>query len=98
MRSLLLVREGRWEPVGRVLPPRSTGRVLVAPPRRARKSFGLFRGAKQRLGLVDAFLLLGLGVGIRDNARASLDIHHGVFDQRGAQHDAAVELAGGREI
>src|SRR5215470_16429695 len=71
---------------------------LLPPPRRARKSFGLFRGAEQRLGLVDAFLLLEFGVGIGDDAGASLDVHHAVLDQRRAQHDAAVELARGGEI
>src|SRR5262249_8705039 len=71
---------------------------LLSPPRRARKSFGLFRGAEQRFGLVDAFLLLELGVGIGDDAGAGLDIHHAVFDQRRAQHDAAVELTRGGEI
>src|SRR5262249_48197303 len=34
------------------------GSSLLSPPRCVRKSFGLFRGAEQRLGLVDAFLLL----------------------------------------
>src|SRR6516225_6030800 len=71
---------------------------LLSPPRRARKAFGLFRGAEQRFGLVDAFLLLALGVGIGDDAGAGLDIHHAVLDQRRTQHDAAVELACGGEI
>src|SRR5262249_23797517 len=71
---------------------------LLSPPRLARKSFGLFPGAEQRFGLVDAFLLLELGVGIGDDAGAGLDIHHAVLDQRRAQHDAAVELARGGEI
>src|SRR5262249_1334743 len=74
------------------------GSALFSPPRCVRKSFGLFRGAEQRLGLVHAFLLLELGVGIGDDAGAGLDIHHAVLDQRRTQHDAAVELARGREI
>src|SRR2546422_5840798 len=81
-----------------VVPGPTRASSLLSPPRRARKSFGLFRGAEQRLGLVDAFLLLGFGVGIGDDASAGLDIHHAVLDQRRAQHDAAVELARGGEI
>src|SRR5262245_14740924 len=64
-----------------VMPGSTRASSLLSPPRRARKSFGLFCGAEQRLGLVDAFLLLELGVGIGDNASASLDIHHAVLDQ-----------------
>src|SRR5712691_11491854 len=58
----------------------------------------LLGGAEQRLGLVDAFLLLGFRIGIGDDAGAGLDVHGAVLDQRRAQHDAAVELAGDREI
>src|SRR5882672_10472866 len=42
--------------------------ILLPPSRRAREALGLLRGAEQRLGLVDAFLLLGLGIGIGDDA------------------------------
>src|SRR4029450_13890730 len=73
-------------------------RASLSSPRRARKSFGFFRGAEQRFGLVDAFLRLELGVGIGDDAGAGLGMHHAVLDQRRAQHDAAVELARGGEI
>src|SRR5262249_56862 len=58
----------------------------------------LLGGAKQRLGLVYAFLLLGGGIGIGDDAGAGLHVDRAVLDQRGAQHDAGVHLAGGGEI
>src|SRR5258708_14993297 len=71
---------------------------LLSSSRGAREPLGFLGGTEQRLGLVDAFLLLGLGIGIGDDAGASLDIHRAVLDQRRAQHDAAVELARSREI
>src|SRR5262249_5590156 len=43
-----------------VMPGPTRASWLLSPPRRTRKSFGLFRGAEQRFGLVDAFLLLEL--------------------------------------
>src|SRR5262245_37427641 len=76
----------------------SSLRALLCPPRRTREAFGLLRGAEQRFGLVHAFLLLGLGIGVGDDAGARLHVHLAVLDQRRAQHDAAVELAGGGEI
>src|SRR5215471_14915376 len=57
-----------------------------------------FSSAEQRLGLVDAFLLLERGIGVGDNAGPGLHVHDAVLDQGGAQHDAGVHLAGGREI
>src|ERR1700730_14119610 len=72
--------------------------ILLPAPCRAGEALGFLGGAEQRLGLVDAFLLLGLRIGIGDDAGAGLHVHHAVLDQRGAHHDAAVELAGGGEI
>src|SRR4051794_6668665 len=71
---------------------------LLAAPGGAGKSFGLLRRAEQRLGFVDTFLLLGLGIGIGDDPSTGLDIHHAILDQGGPQDDAAVELAGGGEV
>src|SRR5262249_36887138 len=76
----------------------TTGGMLLPAARRAREPLRLLGRAEQRLGLVDALLLLGLGIGIGDDAGAGLHVHGAVLDQRGAQHDAAVELAGGGEI
>src|SRR3989304_5864517 len=59
---------------------------------------GLLGGAKERLSLVDAFLLLRGRVGIGNDAGPCLHIHAAVLDERGAQHDANVEVAGGGEI
>src|SRR5215208_5693092 len=64
----------------------------------AGKASRFFSGAKERLSLVDAFLLLGLRIGVRNDARAGLHIHDAVFYQGGTQHDAGVHLAGGGEI
>src|SRR5262249_22048917 len=75
----------------------STARLLP-PARRAGEALGLLGGAEQGLGLVDAFLLLGFGVGIGDDAGAGLHVHGAVLDQGGTQDDAAVELASGGEI
>src|SRR5215468_6333035 len=61
----------------------------------AGEALRLLGGAEQRLGLVDAFLLLGLRIGIGDDAGAGLHVHRAVLDQRGAQHDAAVHVARG---
>src|SRR5439155_17948262 len=49
---------------------------LLPAPRRSRETACLLGGAEQRLGLVDAFLLLGLRVGIGDDAGAGLHVHH----------------------
>src|SRR4029453_9227862 len=81
-----------------IMPGPTRASWLLSPPRRARKAFGLLRGAEQCFGLVDTFLLLELWVGIGDDAGAGLDIHHAVLDQCRAQHDATVELARGGEI
>src|SRR5216684_2199657 len=78
--------------------PRATGILSLPAPRRAGEPLRLLGRAEQRLGLVDAFLLLGLRIGVGDDAGAGLHVHYAVLDQRGAQHDAAVELAGGGEI
>ncbi len=74
------------------------GYGLLPPSRGAGEALGFFRRAEQRLGLVDAFLLLGLRIGIRHDAGAGLHVHGAVLDQRGAQDDAAVELAGRGKI
>src|SRR4051812_23699526 len=70
----------------------------LSPSGRAREAARLFGGAEQSLGLVDAFLLLGFRIGIRDDAGAGLDVHRAVLDQRGAQHDGGVHPASGGEI
>src|SRR5215471_8953119 len=57
------------------------------------KTLRFFGGAEQRLGLVDALLLLRLGIGVGYDTCACLHIHHAVLDQGRAQDDAAVELA-----
>src|SRR5262252_1124708 len=46
---------------------------------RTGETLGLLRGAEQRLGLVDAFLLLGLRIGIGDDAGARLHVHRAVL-------------------
>src|SRR5215813_12957420 len=80
------------------LPPVSEAIALLSPLRGAGEAARLLCGAEQGLGLVDAFLLLEARVGIRHDAGAGLHIEHAVLDQRGAQRDAGVHLAGGREI
>src|SRR3954466_8948888 len=64
--------------------------MSLPSPGCARKAAGLFGGTEQSLGFVDAFLLLGLWIGIGDDAGAGLHVHHAVFDQRGTQHDGGV--------
>src|ERR1041385_84932 len=76
----------------------SAGSWLLAAFGRAGKSPRLFGSAEQRLGLVDAFLLLERRITVSDDAGAGLHIHGAVLDQRGAQHDAGIHLAGRREI
>src|SRR6185437_12323888 len=49
--------------------------LLLPAPRRAREAAGLFGGAEQGLGLVDAFLLLGFRIGVGDDAGAGLHVH-----------------------
>src|ERR1700704_3404254 len=61
----------------------------------AREALGFLGGAEQRLGLVHAFLLLGLRIGIGNDAGAGLHIHGAVLDERGAQHDRGVHVARG---
>src|SRR5262249_40658147 len=51
---------------------------------RTGETSGLLGSAEQRLGFVDALLLLRLRIGIGDNAGAGLDIHPAVLDQCGA--------------
>src|SRR5437763_11951514 len=58
----------------------------------------LLGGAEQGLRLVDALLLLEIRTRIRHDPGAGLHIHHAVLDERGAQHDAGVHLAGCGEI
>src|SRR6478735_825743 len=50
-------------------------RELLAAPCRAGEALGLLGGAEQRFGLVDAFLLLGLRIRIRDDPCAGLHVH-----------------------
>src|SRR5215470_7675900 len=71
---------------------------LLPPLSRAGEAARLLGGAEQRLRLVDAFLLLVLRIGVGDHAGAGLHVHAAVLDERGAQHDAGVHLAGGGEI
>src|SRR5947209_8604828 len=71
---------------------------LLPPLCRARKSPRLFGSPKQRLGLVDAFLLLEGRIGIGHDAGTSLDVHHAVLDERGAQHDAGVQGTVSRKV
>src|SRR5215208_5775066 len=72
--------------------------VSLAPPRCACEAACLLGGAQQGLGLVDALLLLGLWIGIGDDACACLHVHHAVLHQRRSQHDGGIHLAGGGEI
>src|SRR3954454_19463752 len=73
-------------------------RKLLPALGRAGKAPRFFRGAEQRLGLIDAFLLLGLRVAVGDDARTRLHVHHAVLHQSGAQDDAGVHRAIGGEI
>src|SRR5215475_10122779 len=73
-------------------------RHLLPASSGACKTLRFFGGAEQRLGLVDALLLLRLGIGVGYDACARLHIHHAVLDQGRAQDDAAVELACGGKI
>src|ERR1700724_4119905 len=79
-------------------PPCNGATVLLPALPRVRKPARFLGGAEEGAGLVDAFLLLGVRIGIRDHAGAGLDVHVAVLDERSAQHDAGVHLAGGREI
>jgi hypothetical protein len=56
------------------------------------------RGGEQGAGLVLAFALFGRRVAVGDDAGAGLDMHHAVLEHGGAQHDAAIDRAIGREI
>ena len=67
----------------------------VGVPAKPARFFG---SAEQSPRLVDAFLLLGGGIAIRDDAGAGLHVHGAVLDQRGAQGDAGVHVAVGVEI
>src|SRR2546423_6887342 len=85
-----------WSPKSVEL--RSQGARSPLPSRSAGETFRFLRGSKQRFCLIDALLLLSFRIGIGDNAGASLNVHHPTLDQRGAQSNTAVELAGGGEI
>src|ERR1043166_10183371 len=75
------------------------GSLMSLPPFRGTgKAFGLLSGAEQRLGLVDAFLLLGLRIGIGDDTGAGLHVHVAVLDERGAQHDRGIHVTCSGEI
>src|SRR5690606_3522090 len=73
---------------------RSGEGAAVAPLRRTRGPFrqpyGFLGCPYERLGFVDALLLLVLGNRIVDESRARLDVHDAVFDDRGTQDDAGV--------
>jgi len=49
--------------------------ALLPTRARAREPLRLLGGAKECLGFVDAFLLLAVGIGIRNDACAGLDVH-----------------------
>src|SRR3954462_14283288 len=78
--------------------PKSLFKRPPLPARSAGKTLGFLRGSKQRFCFIDALLLLGFCIGIGNNASASLHVHHPILDERGAQSNTAVELAGGGEI
>src|SRR6476661_7964933 len=64
----------------------------------AGEAFCFLGRAEQGLGLVHAFLLFGLRIGIGDDPGAGLHVHATVLDERRAQHDRGVHVAGGGEI
>src|SRR5689334_3924657 len=59
----------------------------------AGKTARFFRRTKQGLRLVDAFLLLEIGIAVGHDACACLNVHRAVLDQRGPQNDAGVHFA-----
>src|SRR3546814_5562410 len=71
---------------------------LLPISRRARQPHRLARRREKRAGLGFAFALFIGGIAVGDDAGARLDVHFAVLDDRGAQHDAAVHIAVGREI
>src|SRR5205085_7141143 len=72
--------------------------LSISPLCPLREAHGLFRGLEQGAGFVLALELLGGGIAVGHDAGAGLHIGHAVFDERRAQHDAAVHLAVGGEI
>jgi hypothetical protein len=74
----------------------------VAQPRSAvaaaGEQAGILGRAAQRVGFVDGFLILCLGVAVIDHAAAGLDIERLVLQHRGAQCDAEIHLAIGGKI
>ena len=61
-----------------------TGGGLLSSFSGAGEATGFFGGPKQGFRLVDAFLLFEIGVAVRHDAGASLDVHFAVFHQGSA--------------
>jgi hypothetical protein len=54
---------------------------------------GFFGGAEQGAGLVFGFGKFRVRITVEHHAAPSLDIHKAVFDNRGAQRNAGVDIA-----